>query len=100
MLHAKIRSLCTANKALSKRRKAKKTRIRQEGVLTIEDAHDIISQIEVDKQIRRDKRLERRNQGDRNPTVRRCSTCKETSHNSRTCQDTITVQSLVDPQLV
>ena len=87
MLHAKIRSLCTANKALSKRRRAKKTRIRQGGVLTIKDAHDIIGQIEVDKQIRRDKRLEEGNQSNRNLTVRRCSTCKKTSYNSRTCQD-------------
>jgi hypothetical protein len=83
----------TANKALSKRRRAKKTRIRQEGVFTIKDAYNIISQIKVDKQIRRDKRLGERNQGDRNLTVRRCSTCGETSHKSRTCQDTITVQS-------
>ncbi len=100
MLHAKIRSLRTANKALSKRRRAKKTRIRQGGVLTIEDAHDIIGQIEVDEQIRRDKRSGGGNQGDGNPTVRRCGTCGETGHNSRTCQDTITVQSLVDSQLV
>ena len=57
LLQAKIRSLRTANEALSKRRRAKKTRIRQGGVLTVEDAHDILSQTEVDEQIRRDRRL-------------------------------------------
>lgn len=58
LLQAEIRSLCTANKALSKRRRAKKTRIRQGGVLTIENTHDILSQTKVNEQIRRDKRLE------------------------------------------
>jgi hypothetical protein len=100
LLQAELRSLRTANEALSKRRRAKKTRIRQGGVLTIEDAHDILSQIEVDEQIRRDKRSKRGVQSEEIPTVRRCGTCGETGHNSRTCQDTITVQSLVDPQLV
>ncbi len=84
MLSAKIRLLRTANKAFSKRRRAKKTRIRQESVLTIENAYNIFSQNEVDKQIRRNKRLRERNQSDENPTVRRYSTCKETSYNSRT----------------
>ncbi len=100
MLYTKIRLLRTANKALSKHCRAKKTRICQESILTIKDAHDIISQIEVDKQIRRDKRSEERNQSDRNLTVRRCSTCRETSYNSRTCQDTITVEPLIDLQLI
>jgi hypothetical protein len=100
LLQAEIRSLRTANEALSKRRRAKKTRIRQGGVLTVEDAHDILSQTEVDEQIRRDRRLGGGVQGKGNPTVRRCGTCGETGHNSRTCQDTITVQPLVDPQLV
>jgi len=85
LLHAKIRLLRIANKALSKRCKAKKTRIRQEGVLTIKDAYNIISQIKVNKQIRRDKRLEEKNQSDKNLTVQRCSTYKETSYNLRTC---------------
>ena len=100
LLHAEIRSLRTANEALSKRRRAKKTRIRQGGVLTIKDAHDILSQTKVDEQIRRDKRLRGGNQGDGNPTVRRCGTCGETGHNSRTCQDTITIEPFIDPQLV
>ena len=100
MLQAELRSLRTANKALSKRRRAKKTRICQGGVLTVKDAHDILSQTEVDEQIRRDKRSGGGIQGDRNSVVRHCSTCGEAGHNSRTCLNTITVQPLVDPQLV
>ena len=100
LLQAEIRSLRTANEALSKRRRAKKTRIRQGGVLTIEDAHDILSQTKVDEQIRRDRRQGGGNQGDGNSVVRRCGTCGEAGHNSRTCQDVIIVQPLIDPQLV
>jgi hypothetical protein len=40
-----------ANKALSKRRRTKKNRIRQGGVFIIKEAHDIIAQDEVNKQI-------------------------------------------------
>jgi len=100
LLQAEICSLCTANKALSKRCRAKKIRICQGGVLTIEDAHDILSQTEVDKQIRHDRRSGGDIQGEGNPTVRRYGTCGETDHNLRTCQDVIIVQSLIDLQLV
>jgi hypothetical protein len=51
LLQTKIRSLHIANEALSKCHRAKKTRIRQGGVLTVKDVHDILSQIKVDEQI-------------------------------------------------
>lgn len=56
LLASEIRTLRKANEALSKRRRAKKSRIRQGGALTVEDAHNILAQKEVDKQIRCDKR--------------------------------------------
>jgi hypothetical protein len=46
---AEIRILRKANKVFSKRRKAKKNRIRQGGILTIKDTYDILAQEEVDK---------------------------------------------------
>ena len=100
LLSAEIRSLCIANKALSKRRRAKKTRIRQGGVLTVKDVHDILSQTKVNEQIQHNRRSGGGIQGDGNSTIRRCGTCGETGHNSRTCQDTITVEPLIDLQLV
>jgi hypothetical protein len=69
LLQAEIRSLHMANEALSKRYRAKKTHIHQGGVLTVEDAHDILSQTEVDEQIRRDRRSRGGVQGKGNPTV-------------------------------
>ena len=49
LLSAEVRTLRAANEALSKRRRAKKARVRQGGALTIEDAQDIIAQKDVDK---------------------------------------------------
>jgi hypothetical protein len=49
LISAELRTLRTANEALSKRRRAKKNRIRQGGALTIEDVHDIIAQDEVNE---------------------------------------------------
>jgi hypothetical protein len=56
LLATEVHILRAANEALSKRRRAKKKRIRQGGALTIEDIYDILAQDEVDEQIRRDKR--------------------------------------------
>ena len=49
LLSAEVRTLRAANEALSKRRRAKKARVRQGGALTIEDAQDIIAQKDMDK---------------------------------------------------
>ena len=43
LLSTKVRTLRVANKALSKRRRAKKTRVCQGGALTIEDTQDILA---------------------------------------------------------
>ena len=56
LLSAEVRTLWAANKALSKRRKAKKTRVRKGGALTVKDAQDLISQKDAEKQARRDLR--------------------------------------------
>jgi hypothetical protein len=51
---AEIRTLQKANAALSKRRRAKKTRVRLGGPLTVEDAQDLLAQTEVQKQVERE----------------------------------------------
>jgi hypothetical protein len=56
LLTAEIRTLRKANEALSKRRRAKKTRVRQGGALEVEQAGDIVAQKEAEEQVRRDKR--------------------------------------------
>jgi hypothetical protein len=95
-MSAELRILQAANEALSKRRRAKKNRIRQGGALTIEDAHDILAQEEVNKQIRRDKRSRGGRQTEGQLSARRCGNCGKTGHNARTCQEDVNISSLSD----
>ena len=85
LLLAEVRILRVANKALSKRYRAKKTRVRQGGALTIEDTQDILAQKEAEEQARRDKRSEGGRQNEGQPSGRRYSACGETGYNTRTC---------------
>jgi hypothetical protein len=85
LLLAEVRILRAANKALSKRRRAKKTRVRQGGALTVEDAQDVLTQKEAEEQARRDNRSKGGRQNKGQPSGRRCGTCGETGHNARTC---------------
>jgi hypothetical protein len=98
LLSAEVRTLRAANKALSKRRRAKKARVREGGVLTVKDAQDILSQKDVEEQAQRDLRTEGGRKKEGQPLMRRCSTCGETGHNARTCQDTIVVLGLSDSE--
>ncbi|EDN97555.1 hypothetical protein SS1G_12406 [Sclerotinia sclerotiorum 1980 UF-70] len=95
LLSAENRTLRKANEALSKRRCAKKIQLRQGGVLTGQEALDILSQQEVDIQIQRDEHQKRGNSNGEASSSRCCSTCGRTGHNSRTCQN-----SIIDPRLL
>jgi hypothetical protein len=94
LLLAEVRILRAANEALSKRRRAKKTRVRQGGALTIEDVQDIIAQKDIDEQVRRDVRTERSNREEGQPSKRRYRTCGKAGHKTRTCQEDIDMSSL------
>ena len=50
LMKDRIRTLEKANRTLSKRRTGKKTRIRQGGLLTVQDAKAVINQKDMDKQ--------------------------------------------------
>ncbi|CCD47790.1 hypothetical protein BofuT4_P037700.1 [Botrytis cinerea T4] len=95
LLNAEIRTLRAANEALSKRRRAKKTQLRQGGVLTGQEALDILSQQEVDVQIQRDERQNKGNPIGEASSNRCCSKCGKSGHNSRTCQNNV-----IDPRLL
>jgi hypothetical protein len=82
LLSAEVRTLRAANEALSKRRRAKKARVRQGGVLTVKDAQDILAQKDVDKQVQRDLRAEGGNQKEGQSSGRRCGTCGKAGHNA------------------
>jgi hypothetical protein len=93
LLAAEVRTLRAANEALSKRRRAKKTRVCQGGALTVEDAEDILAQKDIDEQVRRDLRADRGNRKEGQSSSRRCGTCGKTSHNVRTCQEDVDISN-------
>ncbi|APA07664.1 hypothetical protein SS1G_00800 [Sclerotinia sclerotiorum 1980 UF-70] len=95
LLSAENRIFRRANEVLNKCRHAKKIQLRNEGVLTGQEAKDILSQQEVDNQIQRDERQNGGNFNRESSTNRYCSKCGKTGHNSRTCQN-----SIIDPRLL
>ena len=96
LLSAEVRTLRAANEALSKRRRAKKARVRQGGALTVEDAQDIIAQKDVDEQVRRDVRAARGSHREGRSAGRCCRTCGKAGHNARTCQEDVDISSSSD----
>jgi hypothetical protein len=87
LLEAEVSTLRKANEALSKRRRAKRTRIRLGGSLTIQAAEDLLDQRALDEQILQ----EDRRSGSRIRAARTkapcCRVCSKPGHNARTCKE-------------
>lgn len=91
LLEAELKDVRTANEVLSKRRKAKKTRLRQGGSLSFQEAEDIIAIEEVNTQIRAEVKGNNSRTKEGDLRIRRCGNCGNPGHNSRTCQEDITI---------
>lgn len=89
LLKAEVTALQQANEILSKRRRVKKTRLRQGGTLSLQDSRDLEDQINVSEQVKQ----EMQSSSGRKPRTeihaRRCGICGETGHNARTCEKDI-----------
>ncbi len=88
-MKAEVEQLREANSTLSKRRRARKTRLHQGGSMTIAEGQALQDQKDVEKQVQEDLR---RNSGRKwrvEPKARRCGVCGNTGHNARTCQSTV-----------
>jgi len=86
LLEAETSALRKANEALSKRRRAKKTRIRLGGSLTIQDAQDLLDQKDADEQVKKEAQRSRGLGGRAHGGPRCCGICGKPGHNARTCQ--------------
>jgi hypothetical protein len=86
LLKAENQQLREANALVSKRRRARKTRLRDGGTMTIAEGQALQDQKDVEEQIQQEDRKTR----GRKPRVetkgRRCGVCGKTGHNARTCQ--------------
>ena len=82
-----LRTLRKANAALSKRRRAKKNRLRRGEAMTIRDAQDELDQRDINEQLERERRENGGRNGGRQEGKRHCSNCGKHGHNARTCQE-------------
>nr|AER39693.1 transposase [Verticillium dahliae] len=86
LLKSENQILRDENATLSKRRRAKKTRLRQGGSLTLGEGQEIQTNIEVQVQINEETRQRSSRQPRDGTKKRRCGVCGEPGHNARTCQ--------------
>jgi hypothetical protein len=87
LLRSEVSSLHKANEALSKRRRAKKTRVRLGGSLTIQEAQDVLDQKAVDEQVSQEIQQSSSRAGEGRTKMRCCGVCGKPGHNVRTCQE-------------
>jgi hypothetical protein len=76
-----------AMEMLSKRRRAKKTRLRQGGSLSQQDAQELQDQVDVAQQLKEEMRAGSGRKPRVETRARRCGICNKTGHNARTCQN-------------
>jgi hypothetical protein len=76
-----------ANQDLSKRRRAKKIRLRQGGSLTVQDGQDLQDQRDIAQQIAQETKARSGQKVGIEMHARRCSICGKIGHNACTCQN-------------
>jgi len=86
LLRDRVASLEEANQILSKRRRAKKTRVRQGGSMTLQHGQDLLAQKGVQKQAGQERDGDRGGTSSGPAQQRRCRRCGNTGHNVRTCR--------------
>ncbi|KAG9185080.1 hypothetical protein G6011_03027 [Alternaria panax] len=86
LMRDRITSLERANEAASARKQHKKKRIQKQGTLTKGEGEDILAQREVEQQISSEERQGGARSGLSRQVLARCTRCRETGHNSRTCK--------------
>ena len=87
LLSNRVKELEKANKELSRRRRAKKTRVRLRGPVSVQDGLAAIDQKDADAQLEQEMR-EHSGRKKRVETGRRCCrNCGMPGHNARTCRE-------------
>ena len=86
LLQSEVQILRQANEELSKRRRAKKTRLRQGGSLSQQEAQDLQDERDIMQQIKQETQARSGRKPRQETRARRCGNCGETGHNARTCQ--------------
>jgi len=87
LLRTEVSALRKANEGLSKRRRAKKTRVRLGGSLTVQEAQDLLDQKAVGEQLVQETRQNGGGAGRSRTKIRCCGVCGKPGHNVRTCKE-------------
>jgi len=87
LLRSEVSSLRKANEALSKRRRAKRTRVQLGGSLTLQDAMDLLGPGAVGGEGAQETQADGSSAGGVRTRVRCCSMYGKPGHNARTCQE-------------
>ena len=89
LLRSEVSSLRKANEALSKRRRAKRTRVQLGGSLTVQGAQEALGQEAVSGEGVQEMQLEGSGAGGGRTKVRCYGVCGKPGHNARTCQEVV-----------
>ena len=89
LMEGGMASLRKANEVLSKRRRAKKNRLRKGGTLSVQDGQALIDSKDVVQQIEQETRENAGRAANVERRERRCGRCGNTGHNARTCQEDV-----------
>lgn len=89
LLEDRMQKLEGGMKLLSKRRRAKRTRLRLGGPLSGRDATDLLDQNDIKEQLDRETRENGGQRARVGTRTRRCGNCGKEGHNSRTCDQAI-----------
>ena len=87
LLRTEVSALRKANEGLSRRRRAKKTRVRLGGSLTVQEAQDLLDQKAVGEQLAQETRQSGGGAGGSRTKIRCCGVCGKPGHNARTCKE-------------
>ena len=86
LLKSENQILRQTNEELSKRRRAKKTRLQQGGSLSQQEAQDLQDERDIAQQLKQETQANSSRKPREETRGRRCGNCGETGHNARTCQ--------------
>ncbi|KAM5527928.1 transposase [Fusarium oxysporum f. sp. phaseoli] len=85
LLPGQVQDLQQANEVLSRRRRARRTRLQERGVMTLEEGRQVIDQMDVDAQVVAESSRSGGQGRSARPRVRHCGICGKPGHNARTC---------------
>ena len=96
LLTSEVKALREANTVLSKRRRAKRTRLQDSGPLTGEQASQLLEKRGIVESEEGNEGAEEGLSKKRKTSARLCRVCRKTGHNSRTCPKAIDISSSSD----